>query len=86
MTGSLCRAVYPRVCGGTPEAGFLAAVLGALSPRVRGNLVRRERLGEDQGSIPACAGEPIKKVETGRRGTLYPRVCGGTVEDSSSPG
>ena len=74
--------VYPRVCGGT--RGRYLDITGAhgLSPRVRGNrspaAVHRPALR----SIPACAGEPgvgDKRVDAGG---VYPRVCGGTPQQS----
>ena len=34
-------------------------------------------LTANEGSIPACAGEPMSDYEV-RRLTVYPRVCGGT--------
>ena len=39
------------------------------------------------GSIPACAGEPERKVVRERMEEVYPRVCGGTLTetDSSAP-
>ena len=50
--------VYPRVCGGTFQgSGPVAAALG-LSPRMRGNLARRDRIVPQAWSIPAYAGEP----------------------------
>ncbi len=50
-----------------------------LSPRVRGNrsLVPCARLQD--GSIPACAGEPTAASRAPRRIRVYPRVCGGTI-------
>ena len=49
-----------------------------LSPRVRGNLkdavVALRRLG----SIPACAGEPLRTIPSACGAGVYPRVCGGT--------
>ena len=51
--------VYPRVCGGTPPDTSVAGPPGGLSPRVRGNQEEKvEEMGEE-GSIPACAGEPL---------------------------
>ena len=71
--------VYPRVCGGTHRLGDAGGLGMGLSPRVRGNrlLVNRQRVV--QGSIPACAGEPVSGGGhwCGRR--VYPRVCGGTA-------
>ena len=70
--------VYPRVCGGTADSAEDWVSLEGLSPRVRGN--RRGEAGErgDEGSIPACAGEPggCRRRQTCR--WVYPRVCGGT--------
>ena len=33
------------------------------------------------GSIPACAGEPMTDVIRGCKGKVYPRVCGGTMNE-----
>ena len=35
-------------------------------------------LTANEGSIPACAGEPMSDYEHVAYGTVYPRVCGGT--------
>ena len=70
--------VYPRVCGGTfagvPDVGNAAG----LSPRVRGNPAALANGGNQPGSIPACAGEPVRSRGSGDAGRVYPRVCGGT--------
>ena len=50
--------VYPRVCGGTLVEGHGQGFAGGLSPRVRGNPQVRWRSAPQEGSIPACAGEP----------------------------
>ena len=85
--------VYPRVCGGTRASETPASSSSGLSPRVRGNpLEILAREGAD-GSIPACAGEPIRRACPRGRSRVYPRVCGGTVrvdtmerrEDGLSP-
>ena len=70
--------VYPRVCGGTITADRLTLDARGLSPRVRGNHHCGQVDAGRQGSIPACAGEPLLRgrVSTARR--VYPRVCGGT--------
>ena len=71
-------AVYPRVCGGTAVMTSSGIAVVGLSPRVRGNRAgRQSRCGEER-SIPACAGEPSGAAARSRRGTVYPRVCGGT--------
>ena len=56
-----------------------------LSPRVRGNRTRYSRRWTRSGSIPARAGEPF--VFTGLISDLkvYPRACGGTRMQTSSP-
>ena len=71
--------VYPRVCGGTGAPIRYGRCSAGLSPRVRGNLDWIESLACEEGSIPACAGEPpcARRGRSGRR--VYPRVCGGTL-------
>ena len=71
--------VYPRVCGGTWPPVPLTARWPGLSPRVRGNLPGAPRGRWSFGSIPACAGEPLFGGRKGETGTVYPRVCGGTI-------
>ena len=58
-------------------------VLTGLSPRVRGNPPSTDTSCRSVGSIPACAGEPIRSyaLEYARR--VYPRVCGGTSSIST---
>ena len=71
-------AVYPRVCGGTDaRRGSIPSPHG-LSPRVRGNRVHTVKPNDDAGSIPACAGEPLRRLNARSRLGVYPRVCGGT--------
>ena len=72
------RAVYPRVCGGTRYSGGEDRMMQGLSPRVRGNLAARHDIAEGRGSIPACAGEPRRRLRFRRTSRVYPRVCGGT--------
>ncbi len=70
--------VYPRVCGGTYSSTAFPRWRPGLSPRVRGNHPAIAPRQQEEGSIPACAGEP----PSGRRWQgwcrVYPRVCGGT--------
>ena len=51
--------VYPRVCGGTVLGPHVANRKAGLSPRVRGNPNVPFCDGGMDGSIPACAGEPL---------------------------
>ena len=71
--------VYPRVCGGTGLASFIRDNQGGLSPRVRGNQIRRRPGHPVRGSIPACAGEPPAAYSRTAPPEVYPRVCGGTL-------
>ena len=71
--------VYPRVCGGTRCLNIAMTVSAGLSPRVRGNQMRRHSDLFDARSIPACAGEPSAAATERRRPGVYPRVCGGTA-------
>ena len=50
--------VYPRVCGGTIYESRHVVEGKGLSPRVRGNPPEAAAGRSQQGSIPACAGEP----------------------------
>ena len=73
--------VYPRVCGGTPCISGSSASPSGLSPRVRGNRSPCWLAGFSDGSIPACAGEPLGLRPRTTTLRVYPRVCGGTRED-----
>ena len=77
------RKVYPRLCGGTARSDIPRANADGLSPPVRGNPLFAPPAVMADGSIPACAGEPV----TGRPGwriwRVYPRLCGGTIINPS---
>ena len=75
--------VYPRVCGGTPDAGRGGSVSEGLSPRVRGNRLPAGFGPAGVRSIPACAGEPNPEISIQPGPGVYPRVCGGTALASS---
>ena len=79
-----CAWVYPRLCGGTiyKAAGYMSST--GLSPPVRGNPVHHPYPGVAQGSIPACAGEPLGAAPRQRRAGVYPRLCGGTTGSGKS--
>ena len=72
------QGVYPRVCGGTSPERCTRPTSEGLSPRVRGNRDLDPEGQGQQGSIPACAGEPLQGLERRRLARVYPRVCGGT--------
>ena len=71
--------VYPRVCGGTGNPVFGYTDQRGLSPRVRGNRYGGGDTWLRDGSIPACAGEPLVAMGGERGRGVYPRVCGGTL-------
>ena len=77
---SVLLLVYPRVCGGTRETVTFTVWVKGLSPRVRGNRLRRPLMRSYPGSIPACAGEPYRRKRLWGSETVYPRVCGGTLK------
>ena len=70
--------VYPRVCGGTFCSDWGEVLAYGLSPRVRGNLYQYCSIDVMEGSIPACAGEPLLLSCIVVLLEVYPRVCGGT--------
>ena len=70
--------VYPRACGGTQRIAWLNGRHPGLSPRLRGNPVRRHLDAVVAGSIPAPAGEPLNRFGTMLTCKVYPRACGGT--------
>ena len=70
--------VYPRVCGGTTASGHNGGCNTGLSPRVRGNRCYDVSVLSYHRSIPACAGEPMRKKHAFDCARVYPRVCGGT--------
>ena len=71
--------VYPRVGGGTPSGLLQVSPLTGLSPRGRGNPMRLSGMNEEDGSIPAWAGEPSGIAKGAGHGAVYPRVGGGTL-------
>ena len=74
--------VYPRECGGTTQQLMLCLRHYGLSPRVRGNLQRRDEPRLYRGSIPASAGEPRPPKSASSAIGVYPRECGGTIAAS----
>ena len=76
-------AVYPRVCGGTGVFVQVSAAVVGLSPRMRGNQASVWAGILPAGSIPAYAGEPGPFRFGGGVIRVYPRVCGGTAQQSA---
>ena len=66
------------MCGGTLTNPVVKPYQRGLSPRVRGNHEVLPRRRIPTGSIPACAGEPVRLLSAGGGQEVYPRVCGGT--------
>ena len=75
--------VYPRVGGGTSIVAQRRPRGQGLSPRGRGNPIRLVSAHVEEGSIPAWAGEPERRIGTWTKCRVYPRVGGGT---NSAPG
>ena len=73
------RRVYPRGCGGTGWISRCCASCRGLSPRVRGNRLVGADMQTANGSIPAGAGEPLRRFLGADLLRVYPRGCGGTV-------
>ena len=71
---------YPRVCGATDQVFHSGDSGAGLSPRVRGNLGKREEMITAIGPIPACAGQPTTASTVARSARAYPRVCGATAD------
>ena len=68
--------VHPRVCGEPRPAGGHGRKPTGPSPRVRGTRDQTERRPAGDGSIPACAGNPLRAHPSARRRRVHPRVCG----------
>ena len=73
---SFAITVYPRVCGATPSRRSGPGQRPGLSPRVRGNRLRRGERLRHGGSIPACAGQPRTPPIIAESEGLSPRVRG----------
>ena len=69
--------VYPRERGGTAGEADRGKTMVGLSPRARGNRLRRRWANGPDGSIPASAGEPGPELSRPPRAPVYPRERGG---------
>ena len=68
--------VYPRECGAALLIQRMRTMVAGLSPRVRGSHPSGDTHAPGDGSIPASAGQPIRRSPGGRRAGVYPRECG----------
>ena len=73
------REVYPRECGAAPFPIPISTTTWGLSPRVRGSRRQVHILENNDGSIPASAGQPFRFVLTPHFSSVYPRECGAAV-------
>ena len=76
--------VYPRKCGGTFSGMAGGTSTSGLSPQVRGNPSVHRVACACVRSIPASAGEPDERRARRRRTWVYPRKCGGTLDQEGA--
>ena len=80
------RPVYPRACGGTINGMPLIVCENGLSPRVRGNQLRRPHRQPHRGVYPrACGGTPWPPGRERPTRGLSPRVRGNPALGSRYP-
>ncbi len=72
---------HPRVCGEHAKHCTFMVYMSGSSPRVRGTLLTSWGLSEDNGIIPACAGNTSRSDGATRGLGDHPRVCGEHTED-----
>ncbi len=73
------------MCGETDHAVTRLEIEQGLSPHVRGNLSRIRNSFPASGSIPACAGKPVRENRWNGASRVYPRMCGETLRATSLP-
>ena len=73
---SLCRKVYPHVCGAATPAGLYRISAIGLSPRVWGSHTEDGASGDTLQSIPTCVGQPSAPGRHRIELEVYPHVCG----------
>ena len=73
---SVASRVHPRVCGESSSDCQMTRTVAGPSPRVRGIRRQPRPRHRRQRSIPACAGNPIRRTEPSDRPWVHPRVCG----------
>ena len=77
--------VHPRVCGEACVPLAERCTEKGPSPRVRGSHEEPSVRCIESGSIPACAGKPLKASRSVRRSRVHPRVCGEAARVSRKP-
>ena len=77
--------VYPRVCGGTAAIRERMSQACSLSPRMRGNRIQSRIAIMSHQSIPAYAGEPLRRSIAAILRPVYPRVGGETRTPAPAP-
>ena len=70
---------YPRERGGTGTDCRRLCRDEGLSPRTRGNQLKKRSFADRLGPIPANAGEPFRRWPRLRDARAYPRERGGTI-------
>ena len=68
--------VHPRVCGEAIAVRVQRQHTEGPSPRVRGSHAPAELPLVENGSIPACAGKPLRSHSSSTADWVHPRVCG----------
>ena len=76
--------VHPRVCGGANQVFHAPPGCMGPSPRVRGSLAGGALVVLALGSIPACAGEPLRGMLHFSMWRVHPRVCGGALYEADA--
>ena len=76
--------VYPHVRGETRTRPVPRTARMGLSPRARGNHEQVGHVPETAGSIPTCAGKPLRRHHHQCQPAVYPHVRGETVFASLS--
>ncbi len=75
--------VDPRACGGAADFITHCRKMPGRSPRVRGSRLRGRLSGGALGSIPARAGEPVRRQRELRSLEVDPRACGGAAKPTA---
>ena len=75
--------VHPRVCGEACVISVVPRRTRGPSPRVRGSLYQVGVSDRLEGSIPACAGKPLRRGRCRGHGRVHPRVCGEAISCTS---